>query len=235
MIYNEGVKKYFVAMSILWVAACSSSNDPVQRGASRFVGLGCATCHRVGDRGGGQAGPDLTAVGLRHSTEWLDLWMKSPKGWKPNTPMPSLKLKDDVRAELVAYLTTLRGDPYRQNPPWNSPSLRIDPIKRGELIYSRVGCGACHGVRGKGGYPNNNVAGNQIPSLTEARTRLSKEEIINRIQLGRTPVAADPALPPPLIQMPAWGGYLTPDEMADLASYIYSLRPTDGASEHWSE
>lgn len=235
VIYNVGVKKYFLIALGLGTAACASSTDPVERGASRFVGLGCVSCHHVGERGGGQAGPDLTTTGLRHSKEWLDLWMKAPKEWKPNTTMPSLKLKDNVRGELVAYLATLRGESYRQKPPWNSPSLRTDPVKRGEIIYSRAGCVACHGFRGQGGFPNNNVVGNKIPSLTMAREKFTKEELIARIRLGRTPVPADPSLPPPMIAMPAWGDYLTSDEMDDLASYIFSFRPTDKPGEGWFE
>jgi hypothetical protein len=58
----------------LLLAACGKPKDPVARGKAYFVGLGCITCHRVGDRGGGQAGPDLTFVGYRKSPEWMDLW-----------------------------------------------------------------------------------------------------------------------------------------------------------------
>ncbi len=144
-------------------------------------------------------------------------------------------LMPNVRGEVVAYLASLRGDPYRQKPPWDSPSLRSDPVKRGEIIYSRAGCVACHGFRGQGGFPNNNVVGNKIPSLTMAREKFTKEELIDRIRLGRTPIPADPALPPPLIAMPAWGDYLTPDEMDDLAAYVFSFRPTDKPGEGWFE
>jgi hypothetical protein len=87
VIYNEGVKKYFLAIAHGFVGRRLVLRRPIrfERGASRFVGLGCVSCHRVGERGGGQAGPDLTTTGLRHSKEWLDLWMKAPKEWKPNT------------------------------------------------------------------------------------------------------------------------------------------------------
>ncbi|MBK9430832.1 MAG: c-type cytochrome [Elusimicrobia bacterium] len=90
----------------LWIlipfalSACAPSKDPAARGAARFAALGCVTCHRVGERGGGQAGPDLTTVGIRHSAAWLDLWLKDPSAWKLGTTMPNLKLKDDVRARI---------------------------------------------------------------------------------------------------------------------------------------
>jgi mono/diheme cytochrome c family protein len=216
-------------------AACSSAQDPVARGRARFVGLGCSACHRVGGQGGGQVGPDLTTVGLRHSADWLDRWMKDPKGWKPDTTMPAYKLKDEVRAELVAYLLNLTGDAYRQNPPWNAGTLRADPEKRGEMIYNRVGCAACHGPRGAGGFPNNNVVGNKIPSLTFARDGFSREELKDRIALGRRPEPADRSQPAPLIEMPAWGRFLAEDEMKDLISYLYSLRPAPKPGDQWDQ
>jgi mono/diheme cytochrome c family protein len=215
--------------------ACTTAKDPVSRGKARFVGMGCLTCHRVGDQGGGQAGPDLTAVGLRHSTEWLDRWMRAPQEWKPDTAMPNFKMTNDLRSELVAYMATLTGEEYRERPPWNSAKLKALPIKRGELIYSRVGCGACHGAQGKGGFPNNNVVGNKIPSLTLVRDGFTREELKERIGNGRRPEPADPAQPAPLVVMPAWGNYLTEDEMDDVITYLNSLRPAEKPNEDWDQ
>lgn len=219
----------------LLLVACASAKDPVSRGKARFIGMGCVTCHRVGDQGGGQAGPDLTTVGLRHSAEWLDLWMRSPPAWKPDTTMPNFKMTDDVRSEIVAYMETLKGDDYRSRPPWNSAKLRSVPEKRGEVIYTRGGCIACHGARGAGGYPNNNVVGNQIPSLAMVRDGFTRDELKQRIALGRRPEPADPAQPAPLVVMPAWGQYLTEDEMEDLITYLYSLRPAEKPMEEWEQ
>lgn len=219
----------------LFLSACTSATDPVSRGKSRFVGMGCLTCHRVGDQGGGQAGPDLTTVGLRHSTEWLNLWMKAPKEWKPDTAMPTYKVEENVRAEIVSYLATLKGEDYRNHPPWNSAKLKTDPEKRGEMIYSRVGCAACHGPRGKGGYPNNNVVGGQIPSLALVRDGFSRDELKRRIAQGRRPEPADVARSAPMVTMPAWGSYLTEDEMEDLITYLYSLRPAEKPNEDWGQ
>jgi mono/diheme cytochrome c family protein len=219
----------------VFLTACTTAKDPVSRGKARFVGMGCLTCHRVGDQGGGQAGPDLTTVGLRHSKEWLDLWMRAPQEWKPGTTMPNYKIEEDVRADLIAYMMTLKGDDYRNHPPWNSAKLKADPEKRGERIYNRVGCVACHGVRGRGGYPNNNVVGLQIPSLTLVRDGFSHDELKQRIALGRRPEPADSHQPAPLVVMPAWGRYLTEDEMEDLITYLYSLRPADHPVEDWDQ
>jgi mono/diheme cytochrome c family protein len=218
-----------------FLTACAVPSDPVSRGKSRFVGMACLTCHRVGERGGGQAGPDLTTVGLRHSAEWLDLWMKDPQKWKPGTAMPTYNVSDDVRGELVAYMQTLKGNEYRDRPPWNSAKLKADPQKRGERIYNRVGCGACHGPRGEGGYPNTNVVGNQIPGLLFVRDGFTRDELKQRIAQGRQSEPADPLDPAPLVAMPAWNAYLTEDEMDDLITYLFSLRPAEKPNEEWDQ
>lgn len=229
------MRLFFLLLIAGFLSACSTATDPVSRGEARFLGMGCVTCHRVGERGGGQAGPDLTTVGLRHSTEWLDRWLKSPKAWKPDTTMPTFNLPDDMRAEIVAYLGTLKGAEYRTHPPWNSAKVKALPEKRGEMIYVRAGCVACHGTRGKGGYPNNNVVGDQIPALAMVKDGFSREELKQRIAQGRRPEPADPAQPAPLVVMPAWNGFLTEDEMDDLITYLYSLRPTEKPNEDWGQ
>jgi mono/diheme cytochrome c family protein len=239
VIYNVPVphdmRLYPLIVSVVFLAASASAKDPASRGRSRFIGMGCATCHRVGDRGGGQVGPDLTTVGLRYSKEWLDLWMRAPQEWNPGATMPNFKFGEEVRSELVSYMAALKGDDYRNRPPWNSAKLKALPIKRGEAIYNRVGCVSCHGAHGKGGYRNNNVVGNQIPSVHLVRDGFTREELRERIAQGRRPEPANPALPAPLIEMPAWGKYLTEDEMEDLIAYLYSLRPADSPDEDWGQ
>ncbi|MBK6879978.1 MAG: cytochrome c [Elusimicrobia bacterium] len=223
----------------LWIlipfalSACAPSKDPAARGAARFAALGCVTCHRVGERGGGQAGPDLTTVGIRHSAAWLDLWLKDPSAWKLGTTMPNLKLKDDVRADLVAYLQSLNGEPYRATRPWNAPGVKADPRKRGEMIYNRVGCVACHGDRGRGGFPNNNVVGSAVPGLKHARDGFSVPELKERIRLGRRPEPADPTRPPPWVEMPGWKDFLSEDELDALVTYLHSLAPPK--ADDWAE
>lgn len=228
------MKKALLLIPLFILSACGKPKDPVQRGKAYFVGLGCITCHRVGERGGGQAGPDLTFVGFRKSPEWLDLWLKDPQKWKPGTSMPNFKLTDEVRADLVAYMSSLKGDLYKgDKAPWNHPDLKDDAVKRGEVLFNRVGCVGCHGGNGEGGYVNNNVVGGKIPSLTFAADGYSHEEMHERITKGKVSDPADASLPAPLIQMPAWGQVLTPDEIDALVAYVSSLRPSGG--DDWSE
>lgn len=229
------MKKLSLLISLVLLAACSKPKDPVARGKAYFVGLGCITCHRVGDKGGGQAGPDLTFIGFRKSPEWLDIWLQDPQKWKPGTSMPNFKLTDQVRADIVAYMSSLTGDLYRDGKePWNHPDVKDNPVERGRVIFNKVGCVGCHGGTGEGGFPNNNVVGGKIPSLTYAADGYSRPEMHERIAKGVKPEAADPSQPRPLIDMPAWQEKLSKDEIDAVVEYVYTLRPA-GQQDDWSE
>ncbi len=205
------------------LSACQKADDPVSRGQAYFDYIGCAKCHRIGEKGGGVYGPDLTTIGFRKSGEWLHLWLKDPHKWRKETVMPAFNLPDDVRGDIVAYLLEQKGQAWGDKRPWNEAGLADDPIKRGEVLFNRAGCVACHAEKGRGGYPNNNVAANQIPALTKVASGYTKEELKNRIAGGLTPIPADPKAPAPMIQMPRWGELLNDDELEAVAAYLMSL------------
>jgi nitric oxide reductase subunit C len=57
---------------------------------------------------GGVAGPALDGVAGRFNPAELDRWLADPTSVKPGTAMPNLRLSDELRAELVSWLTTLQ-------------------------------------------------------------------------------------------------------------------------------
>ena len=182
---------------------------------------------------GGTIGPDLTYIGYRKSAEWLDMWLKNPAGWKKNTLMPNFYFKDRTRDALVAYLATLKGQDYKVKP-WDDPSVSGDPVKRGESLFNHAGCVGCHGVKGQGGYNNNNVVGGLIPSLTMVSEGYSKEELAEKISKGVPhPAKDDPNGAEPMIHMPSWGEMLSKDEIESLVEYLYSLKPKSASSDGW--
>ncbi|MBI2119762.1 MAG: c-type cytochrome [Elusimicrobia bacterium] len=223
----------FILILFVFISGCARTTAQFSEGKAHFVGYGCNTCHRVAEVGG-ILGPDLTTIGFRKKEEWLDLWLKNPPEWKKNTLMPNFYLKDHVRKALVEYLSSLKGEDFRKGTaPWDHPELMQNPIKRGEVIFNRVGCVGCHAKEGKGGYPNNNVSGGEIPSLTFVADGFSKEELKDRLKKGSKPLSQDPHAPDPMIEMPAWGAYLKEDELDALVEYLYSLRPALSAEEAW--
>lgn len=215
------------ALAIL-PASCRRT-ESVERGRAIFAGYGCARCHQIGGQGG-VLGPDLSYVGFRKSREWLDLWLENPHGWKRNTIMPHFNFPEGLRKDLVDYLSSLKGQAFEiSGRPWEKEE---DPLEKGKVLFAKAGCVGCHGPSGKGGYPNNNVTGGKIPSLTLVADGYSKDELKERIAKGRLPDPADPSQPAPMIQMPAWEEVLKEHEIEALVEYLYSLRPA-GAGDSW--
>ena len=209
------------------LSACSrqpESTDPVVRGERDFRGLGCAKCHMIGDTGN-EWGPNLTLIGFRKSPDWLDTWLKNPHSWNMKTVMPNFNLSDETRADLVAYLGAQKGQAWAVYP-WRAPeAASLTTVDRGALIFNKAGCVACHGQNGGGGYPNNNVAGGLIPSLTKVSEGYSKAELHSKIQLGAFSLLNDPKGEKPKIFMPKWGDQLKPAEIDDLVEYLFTLMP----------
>ena len=209
------------------LTACSRQaplTDPAARGERDFQGLGCVKCHRVGDVGN-DWGPDLTLVGFRKPSAWIDLWLKNPHSWNAKTVMPSFNLNDETRADLVAYLSAQKGQAWKEYP-WRATAAKaMPPVERGKMIFNHAGCVACHGQFGGGGYPNNNVAGGLIPTLTLVSEGYSKAELHAKIQNGSTPLPNDMSAPRALLNMPKWGEQLKSDEIDAVVEYLFSLKP----------
>jgi mono/diheme cytochrome c family protein len=136
--------------------------------------------------------------------------------------MPRFGFNEAEVLALTEFVLHLRD----QNVALSLPSL-MSPVERGKEIFRKYGCAGCHGQEGKGGVPNPNAkTGEQIPALIHVADGYTREELINVITLGRRQIdALDPKRPQPPLYMPAWGGTIEPAEIADLASYLFSLKP----------
>jgi mono/diheme cytochrome c family protein len=212
------------------LSACQNSTEPVARGEAYFNGYGCIKCHAIGDKGGNW-GPNLTFIGFRKSSAWLDMWLKNPHSWRPQTVMPNFNLNEEQRSSLVAFLSTQKGQAWDQTGrPWNRPEAGEESAKRGEVLFNKAGCVACHSQNGRGGYPNNNVVGNQIPSLSKVYETYTKPELVAKIRGGVTPTPADPSAPAPMLSMPKWGDVLKDEEISAVADFLISLKPTGAAA-----
>lgn len=217
---------WVVLLTILGLAACQkASSDPVARGEAYFNGMGCVKCHSIGDHGG-TWGPNLTFIGFRKTPQWLDMWLRNPHSWRKETVMPNFNLTDSERSDIVAYLSAQKGQAWvdKTNRPWNRPdAVAMDSIHRGQVLFNKAGCVACHAQNGRGGYPNNNVVGGQIPSLTKVAEGYSRDELITKIRGGVIPAPADPSQPAPMVYMPKWGDQLSDDEIGYVADFLISL------------
>ena len=84
----------------------------VQRaGRALYQSQQCGGCHLVAGQGG-EEGPDLTTVGLRHSAGWLHSFLESPSRFHAESRMPAFgppALTHQEIEELAQYLSSLRG------------------------------------------------------------------------------------------------------------------------------
>jgi len=91
--------------------------------------------------------PNLKDIAAKTSAQWLYHWIKNPRGYDPDTTMPSLRLSDDEAGAITAYLMTLgsKGDPIA-----GIEEKLGDPsnIKRGEALVRKWGCFGCHDIKG---------------------------------------------------------------------------------------
>lgn len=81
-------------------------------GRALFGSQQCGSCHRIAGKGG-RDGPDLTEVGLHHSSAWLHSFIEAPTRFRSDsTKMPTFgppTLTHEEIEELAQYLSTLRG------------------------------------------------------------------------------------------------------------------------------
>ncbi len=221
------MNRWIIPALALTLAACSpqlETSDPVARGQRDFNGLGCVKCHQIGDKGHAW-GPDLTNLGFRKSTAWIDQWLKDPHAWNPKTVMPNFNLKDSTRADLVAYLSAQKSQAWTVKPWETAAAAALPASERGRIIFNSVGCVSCHAKDGYGGYPNNNVAGGLINSLTLVTEGYSKAELHEKIKGGATPIPNDLKKAAPMLQMPKWGQQLSAKEIDAVVEYLYTLAP----------
>jgi ubiquinol-cytochrome c reductase cytochrome b subunit len=94
-------------------------NATERAGRALFQSQQCEGCHMVAGHGGDE-GPDLSKVGLRHSAAWLHSFVEDPGRFHVRTRMPSYgppALTHQEIEEITRYLASLRGGAGVDVPP----------------------------------------------------------------------------------------------------------------------
>ena len=104
--------------------------------------MNCQSCHGSfpGVVVAPRQAPVLTAAASRLNPDHIRRFLASPQQIKPGTAMPKVAAAADnpeVLDALTAFLTA-GGN-------WRPQAVSPDAIRRGEEIFHRVGCAACHG------------------------------------------------------------------------------------------
>jgi cytochrome c len=120
---------FIVAAAVVAPVVCAGKAKPdVENGKVTFSAM-CGMCHSVTKTGGPTQGPNLVGVvgrkagsepqfalytpalkasGITWSTKTLDQFLINPMAKVPGTAMPMLIPDDKTRADVVAYLATLK-------------------------------------------------------------------------------------------------------------------------------
>jgi cytochrome c len=118
-----------VAAAVAGPALCAAGSKPdIENGKATFAAM-CGVCHSVQETGGPNEGPNLLGVVGRKAASqpeftkysaalkasrltWnkktLDKFLVNPMAKVPGTLMPMLIPDDKTRADVVAYLATLK-------------------------------------------------------------------------------------------------------------------------------
>src|SRR5207244_2371540 len=122
------------------------------RGKQRLESVGCMACHIdsewLKDEKSGQNrlarrddyplernyGFNLTGVGTKTHAAWIYNWIKNPKAYYADAPMPSLRLTDQEAADVTAFLLTLQKPAFLQKPVRPADPRAVHDLAKGYLI-----------------------------------------------------------------------------------------------------
>jgi mono/diheme cytochrome c family protein len=222
----------------------SRNVSAVQRGWAVAEAHGCFACHGAG---GVTGQPDMGVPAFSRDDleayvknegeirEWILDGMPQRLRQEPAaasaeeaslTPMPAWRsiLSPREVDDLVAYVRAV-GEVDRPSEP---------AVEKGRLAAQRLGCFGCHGPQGRGSPPNPRSLKGYIPAwdgadfpelarsdaevkewIVDGRPRRLREDRLARYFMDRQ-----------LIQMPAYRGRITPEEVEQVLGYIGWLRRT---------
>jgi mono/diheme cytochrome c family protein len=216
---GEQLGSYYTAKEVI---------PSVTYGRQLFREKNCITCHTIGGVGG-QGGPDLLAVLKRHSPAWLNEQLASPALVSPKSTMPAYDLDSNERAALIRFMGAATAADATALVAGRRTVLspEASAVEAGQMAFQRYGCVGCHGEGAKGGVPNPNSQGGEVPSLIHVAEDYRKEEIVTIIRNGKIPPTADSHKPPPPLYMPAWKDTVNGEDIHNIVEYLWSLQPKE--------
>ena len=126
----------------------------IAKGKKLVESIGCKGCHGLAE---GEFStplgkekdlvPNLKDIASKTSAQWTYHWIRNPRGYSPDTNMPSLRLTDDEAMAITDYLMTLGAKPEAMAG-IQEKLADAKNIKRGEALVRRWGCYGCHEIKG---------------------------------------------------------------------------------------
>jgi len=121
-------------------------------------------------------GFNFTGIGTKTHAAWIYNWVKNPKAYYPDAPMPSLRLSDQEAADITAYLLTMQKPQFMKQPVRAADPKAVHDLAKGYLINTmtdrdaeaklksmpmeeqlvylgqrsieKYGCYSCHNIKG---------------------------------------------------------------------------------------
>lgn len=160
----------------------------------------CATCHAL-DGGGGKEAPDLKGY---NSRAWIQGFLRDPNG---RLYMGPAKIEDGMKPVEATddELRALTEMVYAES---GAEDVDRSLAETGRALFEQRDCDRCHALDG--------VSGNEGPNLKGRGTLAYLTDLI-----------ADPGAERfygERNRMPSFAGKLTPEEIAELARFVRSLR-----------
>ncbi|HKQ47754.1 MAG TPA: cytochrome c [Phycisphaerae bacterium] len=137
-----------------------ASARPIVEGRDLFTSLGCINCHAVdGLTDSRRVGTDLTHVGEKLTTGFIQRWVEYPANFRPSTRMPHFfhqennlpssanefdpdpVLRTEAEIQAIAHYLKTFSKPLEFLP---VPEGITGDAKRGEELFVSIGCFACH-------------------------------------------------------------------------------------------
>ncbi|MFQ5770251.1 MAG: c-type cytochrome, partial [bacterium] len=200
----------------------------VEQGEMLFQDYDCLGCHRIGSSGR-FIGPDLTWVGLRKTEEWEKTWLHNPSAFKSDTFMPNFQIPNAGIEALVAFLHSQQGQKNTDSQEWEFRTnffLGNNAKERGELVFKRFACWACHGENGSGGIKNPNMKPDEMmPALKEVALKYTKAELLTRLKKKTMVEPLDSNKSNPPFFCPDYGNHMDTSEFDELYAYLQSFAP----------
>lgn len=121
-----------------------------QEGASVYGEAFCASCHAVQNAAGlmvgGDVGPELTRIGSKVKPEWLDAWLRNPKGYAAHTAMPRYRFNDTQLGLLAGFLMAKTDGDLLANV--HLEAMTKEQAAHGKALVNERGCASCHEING---------------------------------------------------------------------------------------
>ena len=198
--------------------------EEIWKGIRLVEELGCYRCHETGGFGKDKyraTAPDLLEIISKVKTKWLVEWLKSPRMYRPATPMPDFKLSGAEARAIASYLwQNSRVVKFKGNPDSDEQSSSVEvisssrgvefdeeAIEEGAYIFESIGCLACHSDVDDGG----RIHG---PNLARIGEKMKYEYLVSWL--------LKPKARQPQTRMPDFR--LEEEEAANLAAYLMSLK-----------